>query len=113
MVRHVFPISTQKLTGAGQPETQIAIGLMGFGWTVAIDEFRLELPLGLPRIHTSNEGREDGGVVVVDQGYLTVGIFLIRTRTVHSFPDLGLDFFVLPVLRNQVLKLEPRKGTKH
>ena len=113
MVHHVFPISAQKLPGAGQPETQITIRLMRFSWTVTIDRSRLEFPLGLPRIYTSNEGREDGGIVVVDQRYLTVGGFLIWVRTVHSFPDLRPDFFVLPVLRNQVLELQPRHETKH
>jgi len=51
--------------------------------------------------------------VVIDQRYLTGRGFPDQIRTFHSFPDLGLDFFVLPVLRNQVLELEPRNETKH
>jgi len=111
MVCHVFPISTQELPGAGQLETQVAIRLTGFRLAVTIDRFRLEFPLRLPRIHTSNKGREDGGIVVIDQRCVDVGGSL-RIGTLHSFPDLGLNFFVVPVLGDQVLKLEPQDEMK-
>ena len=50
--------------------------------------------------------------MVVDQSYVGVGGFLVRVRNLYSFPDLALDFFVRPVLRNQVLKLESQESNK-
>lgn len=108
MVRYIFLI-TQELLETGQPETQIAIGLTRLCWTVGADGFRLELPLRLPRTHASNEGREQGGVVVVDQRHVAAEGFLILARTLYFHPDLGLGLFVRSVLRNQVLKLESQK----
>jgi len=77
MVRPVFHITTQELPDAGQLETKITIRLMGLGLAVTIDAFRLEFPWGLPRIHTSNEGWEDGWIVVIDQRHVIVGGFFV------------------------------------
>jgi hypothetical protein len=108
MVHHIFLI-TQELLETGQLETQIAIGLARLCWTVSADGFRLELPLRLSRIHASNEGREQRGVVVVDQRRVAAEGFLVLARTLYSHPDLRLDLFMRSVLRNQVLKLESQR----
>ena len=106
MVRHIFFITTQELPDTGQPETQIALRLMGLDR--AFDGFRLELPLGPSRIHALNDGWKEGGVVVVDQGYSMVDGSPVQVGTLSSCLDLTLDHFVGFVLRNQVLKLEPK-----
>lgn len=67
MVRHIFLVTTQKLPDACQLETKVAIRSMGLDWATTIDGSRFELPLRLSRIHTSDEGGKEGGIVVVDQ----------------------------------------------
>ena len=106
MVRHVFLIATQKLPDTGQLETQIAVRPMGLCWAAAIDGSRLELPSRLTRIYTSNEGREEGGIVIVYPRQIAAKGSLCRIRVLPSHADLMLDLFVRFVLRNEVLKLE-------
>jgi len=76
---------------------------MRLGWTVATSGGGLELPLRLPGIHTSNEGGEEGGVVIVDQGNFAAKSFLVRM--LYPYPDPTFDLFVRIVLRNKVFKL--------
>lgn len=108
MVRHVFLIATQELPDTSQLETQIAIRLVWLGWAAAVCGFRLKLPLGLSRVYTLDEGREEGRIVVVDQGYGAVEDSLVQLGTLCPSPDLAFDFFVRPVLGNEVLKLKPQ-----
>lgn len=76
---------------------------MRLGWTVATGGCGLELPLRLPGIHTPNEGREEGGVVIVDQRNFAAKSLLVRMFHPHPDPTFGL--FVRIVLRNKVSKL--------
>ena len=109
VVRHVFLITTQKLPDTGQLETQVAARLMGLGWATAIGGPRLELPPRLSRIHTSNEGRKEGRVVVVYPKRIATEDLSGQVRTPHCHLRLVFHLFVRFVLRNEMLKLEPPK----
>ena len=109
MVRHIFLIIAQVLPETGQPETQIAVRLMRLGCAAAIGGSLLESPSRLSGVHALNEGREEGGIMVVDQRYVVMEGFLVLIRTLCSSPGLGPDLLVRLVLRNQVLKLESQQ----
>ena len=66
MIHHKLLIVTQELPNPSYFETQITVGLVGLARPVSIDGPRLEFPSGLSRVHASDEGREEGWVVVVD-----------------------------------------------
>ena len=66
MIRHKLLIVTQELPDPSYFETQIAVGLVGLARLVSIDGPRLEFPPRLSRVHASDEGWEEGWVVVVD-----------------------------------------------
>ena len=107
MICRIFLIIPQEHSDAGQLETQVAVRLVGLSRAICIAGPRLEFPLGLPRAHTSDEGGEEGQVVIVDQRHLAEWL-LARVRMLYPYLDLTIEFFMRLVLRNEVLKLKPR-----
>ena len=104
MIGHIFLIIPQKLPDASQFEAQIAISLVRFVRAVSVERSRLKFPSRLSRVHTSDKGREEGRIVVVDERHIAAESFLVRTLT-----DVVVELFVHVVLGNQMLKLEPQK----
>ena len=79
---------------------------MGFGWGVAVNEFRLESPSKLSGVCRLNEGREESWLLIRDMSWREASS---SSPELFAPLDLGLDLSVRFVLKNRVLKPECNK----
>lgn len=101
MVRHIFLITSQKLSNAGQLKARLAVG----GCAAAVDRLGFELPLRLSGVDASDKGREERGVVVVDQEQVGTGGSIPGGARTCTHPHAALELLVRVVFGDEVLKL--------